>query len=136
MSSFSRFPLLTLILIFFNALNLMFRGDLPLVLNREIIGFYLYSGVYFGLVLEDLLVIFGIFLLFFEIVKSTHTSRTAPFEHIFSMFVFIAFLLEFILVPNFGTPAFLMITSMSLVDVLAGFTISIATARKDVNFNR
>lgn len=133
MLRFVKLPLLSMILVLYNMMYFSFGGDMSLMMSNELVGGFLFSGMYFSLVLEDGLVMFGIVLLFFEIAKSTSTSRSTTVEHIFSMFIFIIFLLEFILVPSFGTPAFLIITLLALVDVLAGFTISISTARKDIN---
>jgi hypothetical protein len=44
---------------------------------------------------------------------------------------FIIALIVFLLVQAFGTPAFLMLTLMALVDVVAGYTVSIFAARRD-----
>lgn len=131
----TRFPLLTLLLIVYNVMLAMFGSDLDLYLNQELIGALLFSGAYFSLIAEDLLVMVGILLLFFEVIKSTRSGKEPAVEHIFSMFVFLVFLLEFITVPSLGTPTFLIITLFSLFDVMAGFTISIVTARRDISVN-
>ena len=47
------------------------------------------------------------------------------------MLVFIAFLIEFLMVPAAGT-TFLVLALMSLLDVIAGFSISIFAARRDM----
>ena len=38
------------------------------------------------------------------------------------------------MLPGFGTGTFLIITLMALVDVVAGYSISILTARRDMTF--
>ena len=48
------------------------------------------------------------------------------------MLVFVVALIEFIVLPGFATSAFFLITMMALVDVMAGFTVSIVTARRDI----
>ena len=50
------------------------------------------------------------------------------------MIVFIVCLVEFLLVPAFATSVFFLITAMTLLDVLAGFIVTIITARKDFDF--
>jgi hypothetical protein len=42
----------------------------------------------------------------------------------------------FLLVPLFVTPCFLLLTMMSFVDTVAGFTITIISARRDVVFDK
>ncbi|MBP8129880.1 MAG: hypothetical protein KA184_09920 [Candidatus Hydrogenedentes bacterium] len=81
----------------------------------------------------DLLVGLGIFLLFFEILKATRVSRTTIIDHMLSMSVFIIFLVELLVVDGAGTAPFILLMLISLLDVLAGFTISIATARRDLS---
>ena len=52
-------------------------------------------------------------------------------NHGLSLVVFIVALIEFIVLPEFGTSTFFMITLFTLLDVVAGFTVTIATARRD-----
>lgn len=75
----------------------------------------------------------GLSLLFLELLKSTRTTRQSTLEHILSVLVFIAFLIEFLVVPSAGTPVFALLGLMSLIDVMAGYSISIAVARRDFN---
>jgi hypothetical protein len=48
------------------------------------------------------------------------------------MVLFVVALLEFLLVPACGTSVFLIITALTLIDVIAGFTVSLSTARRDI----
>lgn len=79
----------------------------------------------------DLWVVLGIVCLFVELVKSTRSTNPSIFEHGLSMGLFVLFLLEFLLIGRAGTSTFLILTLMQLLDVVAGFTISISTARRD-----
>jgi peptidoglycan biosynthesis protein MviN/MurJ (putative lipid II flippase) len=79
----------------------------------------------------DLIVGVGIVLLFLEIVKAARMSRSTVVDHMLSMAVFIVFLVELIVAAGAGTAAFMLLTLLSLIDLVAGFTISIATARRD-----
>lgn len=79
----------------------------------------------------DLWVVLGILGLFVELVKSTRSTNTSIFEHGLSMALFVLFLLEFLLIKQAGTSTFLILTLIQLMDVVAGFTISISTARRD-----
>ncbi|MEM9573936.1 MAG: hypothetical protein AAF870_01760, partial [Pseudomonadota bacterium] len=73
--------------------------------------------------------------LFFEVLKSTRTSNTSVLDHLFSTVVFIAFLVEFLLVPGAGTAIFFLLMVMSLVDLMAGFSVSIRSAGRDVSMH-
>ena len=85
---------------------------------------------------RDLFLVIGLFLLYLEILKSTRTGRGQIIEHIVSMLIFVGCLLLFLLVRQTGTTTFLLITVMSAVDVIAGFTVSIVSARRDMEIER
>src|SRR4051812_275424 len=57
----------------------------------------------------DMLVLFGIFLLYFEILKSTRMSSKEIMDHVLSLILFIAMLVEFIIVPRAATSTFLIL---------------------------
>ncbi|MFN0125862.1 MAG: hypothetical protein ACKV19_04155 [Verrucomicrobiales bacterium] len=75
----------------------------------------------------------GLILLFLEILKSTRSSRLSTLEHILSVLVFILFLVEFLIIPAAGTTVFALLAMMSLIDVMAGYAISISAARRDLS---
>lgn len=80
---------------------------------------------------SGLFIMIGVIALYFEIVKSTKTGTGTIVEHALSMLVFIACLMLFLFAQKAGTSTFLIITMMSLLDVVAGFNITIASARRD-----
>lgn len=92
------------------------------------------SGAAWSLTSGDLLILLALFMLFFELLKATTSRRVAIVNHSLSMIVFIICLVEFLLVPAFATSVFFLITMMTLLDVLAGFIVTIITARKDFDF--
>jgi hypothetical protein len=73
----------------------------------------------------------GVVLLYFEILKSTRTSQATIVEHGLSTVVLLACVVEFIVVPGAGTAAFMMLTLLALLDLVAGFTITIVASRRD-----
>ena len=89
------------------------------------------SGADFFLTFGDVFVILGLVGLFFEVIKSARLGAGTIVDHMLSTATFIIALILFLLVQAFGTPAFLMLTVMALVDVVAGFTVSIFSARRD-----
>ena len=69
---------------------------------------------------EDLLLAFSIFLLWIEIIKSTRMGMRSIMDHILAMALFVAMLVEFLLVRQAGTSTFFLLMVIALVDVLAG----------------
>ena len=82
-----------------------------------------------------MLLALGLVLLFFEVLKSTRTNNTSVIDHVLSTGVFIAFLVEFLLVAGAAHPVFFLLMLMALIDVLAGFSVSIRSAGRDVSYN-
>jgi len=77
-------------------------------------------------------IIAGICILYIEILKSTRTSYQALLDHLLSLVVFVIFLIELIVLREMGSATFLILTLLSLIDVIAGFTVSLSTARRDI----
>jgi hypothetical protein len=92
------------------------------------------SGAIWGLSVGDLLILLSLALLFVEVIKATNTGNQTVFDHLFSTVVFVVYLVEFLLVPKASTSLFFICLAMSFVDVVAGFSVSIRAASRDVNF--
>lgn len=103
-------------------------------LSTEVAAFNLPSATRFSLTVSELLLALSTIVLFFEIMNATSAKSSSILNHGLSMLVFIACFVGFLLVPGFGTGTFLIITLMALVDVVAGYSISILTARRDMTF--
>jgi steroid 5-alpha reductase family enzyme len=125
-------PLLLLPFLLVNALIFMVDGGLA----AQIFSATLPSGAAFVLTAGDLAVLLGLVTLYFEILKSTRTGNSQIVDHALSLTLFIVALLEFLLAKAAGTTSFLLIMLMMLIDVIAGFTVSISVARRDVGFSR
>ena len=82
----------------------------------------------------DMLVFVSLVLLFIELLKSTTSRRTAIINHSLSMILFIVCLVEFLLFAGFSTSAFFLLTTMVLLDVLAGFIVTLASSRREIDF--
>ncbi|MEM6929427.1 MAG: hypothetical protein AAF602_20980 [Myxococcota bacterium] len=82
--------------------------------------------------MSDLLMALGLVMLFFELMKSTQIQQSSLVNHALSLLLFIAGLIEFLLLPQFATSTFFFLIIMALLDVLAGFIVTIASARRDV----
>jgi len=93
----------------------------------------LFSGAVFSLSLNGLLLILSSIFLFIEILKSTRTNNASIIDHMLSMMVFIGFLVIFITMKGAANEAYFVVMLMSFIDVIAGFTITITSSRKDFN---
>lgn len=125
-------PLLAVVLIIYNLIAFI----TPATLASTIIDTGLVSGAQWIFSVNDLLLFLAIILLYIEIIKSTQTSTSSIVDHVLSMLVFIIFLMEFILVPQVGNSTFFLIMVISFIDVIAGFTITISTARRDITMDQ
>ena len=92
------------------------------------------SGARFTLASGDLLLIGAILLLFVEILKATRTGTGSIADHVLSLSVFVVYLVEFIVVPHAAHGVFAVLTVIALIDVIAGFSITISGARRDVGW--
>ena len=124
------FPLLLLVLIAYNVMAFWEPGSLW----AEAIRVNMMSGASLALQWADVLILAALFLLFIEVLKAASVGSLTIIDHTMSTGVFIAMLVEFLLVPQAGTAPFFMLLGISLIDVVAGYSISIRSARRDVAF--
>ena len=92
------------------------------------------SGGEWQIAFGDLLIAFSILLLFVEIIKSTRFGTRGLVDHMLSMLLFIAMIVEFLLVERAATSTFFLLMVTAFVDVLGGFTVSVRTAQRDIGF--
>jgi hypothetical protein len=90
------------------------------------------SGQDWVLTWEDILIGFSIFLLWIEILKATRIGMRTVMDHILAMALFIGMLIEFLLVKSAGTSTFFLLTVIALVDVLAGFIVSVRSSQRQI----
>jgi len=102
------------------------------VLNGALFELRMLSGGIWRFTVGDLIILFTLFLLFAELIKATYTSTSSLVDHGLSMVVFIACLVEFLLVPQAATSTFFLVMVATAIDVVAGFTIGIRVARRDL----
>ena len=124
-------PTLAFVVAIYTVIALFFRSALETTLFEIRVP----SGDIMPCSLDTLLVAASVVLLFIEILKATRTGSESIVDHILSMTVFVLALLGFLLVPHLGAPAFFLILLICLLDVIAGFTITISTARRDFSMN-
>lgn len=94
------------------------------------------SGAAWAITAGDLLIALSLIFLFFEVLKATSTSQRSLFDHLLSTVVFVAALVEFLLVKEAATSVFATLLMISLVDVLGGWSVSVRSARRDFTVDR
>jgi uncharacterized membrane protein len=128
------FPLTILPLALYSLamLGVMGHGGID-SLNDVIVALPMLSGAIWSLQLGDLLIVIALIMLFFEILKATRNGSGSLLNHMLSMLAFIAYLVEFLLVPSAATQTFFILMTIAFIDVIGGFTISIRSAGRDVS---
>lgn len=80
----------------------------------------------------DYLIVLALIVLFAEMMKSTRIGIRTVVDHALSLLLFLAMLVEFILVRQAASGVFFLLLIISLVDVLGGFAITLRTAQRDL----
>ncbi len=125
-------PLLVFAFILYNAL--VFLGGGPASLNEPILkDIHMLSGGVWSFTRGDLILLITLILLFIELVKSTFTTTSTLIDHALSMVVFMAVGVEFLMVSQAASSVFFFVLMACLIDVIAGYTIGIRVARRDLN---
>jgi hypothetical protein len=79
----------------------------------------------------DALLTIALFVLFVEILKSTRTGGSSVVDHALSMIVFVVCIILFLVWDKAATSLFFLIMLTTLIDVIAGFSVTIRAARRD-----
>jgi hypothetical protein len=130
--SLKAIPLIVIALIAYNALVLLGGDKSP----DDILGAPVFE---IGMVRAtwvfrrgDVVLLLVLVLLFVELLKSTYTATHSLVNHALSMLVFVVCLIEFLMVKQAASSVFFFITVAALIDVIAGYTISVRMARRDL----
>lgn len=121
-------PLLIIPLALFNIVAFLTPGldwDSPLSTVQML------SGSTWEISLAEAFLAFSLFVLFFEILKSTRITSRSIIDHMLSMLLFAVGLAEFLLVPQAGNSVFALLLCIMLLDVVAGFSVSVRVAQRD-----
>ncbi len=133
---FKFIPLFAFLLVGFWGLHQL--GHFPGKLNDVLFYIQLPSNAIWKPTWGDFVVLLGLATLYIEIFKSTRTTSISIVDHTLSTIVFVAFLVSWMIFPwtigEKSNSTFLLLTVMSFIDVVAGFTITIAAARRDFGF--
>lgn len=137
MRIFTVFPLLLIPVLIYNVMawggaTFSTTAAMRARIDKDFLHVPMASGTEWALTPGYALIAVSLLMLFFELLKSVGTGRAAIINHAFSMVLFIVCLIEFLLFPAFATSVFFLITLMALLDVMAGFIITIVSGRRDI----
>lgn len=121
------FPLLILVLGAYNAVVFYTQASL----ESEIFSMKMISEAQWTFNLSDLMISVALLMLFIELLKATRAGTVSIVDHMLSTLVFIIFLVEFIVVKEAATSTFFLLMLISLIDVVAGYSVTIQSARRD-----
>ncbi len=131
---YQMFPLLSVSLIIYAVLTLtgaVGTAEVPWH-ETHLVTLKLVSGDDWEIEWGDVFLVFSIGLLFVELLRATKTGSESIMNHALSVVVFVAALLLFITVKEFGNSTFFIFMSMTFLDFMAGFIVTTVTARRDL----
>jgi len=134
----TNFPLMALALIAYNGIAFGMTLDPAAgnIWDSELFTLTMPTGGIWRFDMGDAILTGSMFLLFIEILKATRIGKLSIIDHLLSTLVLLLFVVEFLMVPVAATSTFFLIMLMVAVDVMAGFSVSIRSATRDVQFGR
>ena len=123
------FPLLLIPFAFYNIVAFLMPG---VSWTGVLTSVHMVSGADWTMSLGDMLVALGVFMLFGEVMKSTRIGIRTVVDHGLSLLLFLAMLVEFLLVRQTATATFFLLLVISFIDVLGGFAVTLRTAQRDL----
>lgn len=114
------FPLLLIPLAIYNIIAFLMRD---VSFAAPLFTVPLPSGTGWPVTLTDGLLTLGILMLLCEIIKGARPGAKYLTDHLLSLLVFGGAAAEFVLLPQFGTSIFFLLTLLALVDFLSGISL-------------
>ena len=121
------FPLLLIPFAIYNIVAFLMPG---LGWTAVLITVHMVSGADWTLSAGDMLVALAVLTLFGEMMKSTRIGMRTVVDHGLSLVLFLAFMVEFLLVKQAASSTFFLLLVISFVDVLGGFAVSLRSAQR------
>jgi hypothetical protein len=133
------FPLLVLPVALYNLLMLTLGGGFTGAgagarLSTPLVNLHMVSRAVWPVSLSDILLTGSLLILFAELLKSAGSRRIAILNQFLSGLLFVVCLIEFLLFPAFATSTFFLISLMVLLDVTAGFIVTLVASRREAGF--
>jgi len=125
------FPLLLIPFAIYNIIAFLMPG---VSWTDPLTHVHMISGGEWTMAAGDMLITLSVLLLFLEVLKATRIGIRTVIDHSLSTIVFLAILIEFLLVRQAATSTFFLLLVIAFVDVIGGFTVTIRTAQRDIEF--
>ena len=123
------FPLLLIPFAIYNIIAFLMPG---VSWTSALTTVHMVSGGDWSMSAGDFLITFAILLLFGEMMKSTRIGMRTVVDHALSLILFLAMLVEFLMVLQAASATFFLLLVVSFVDVLGGFVVTLRSARRDL----
>ena len=131
--TFDVFPLLALPMLYYNVAVFAWIGTDPAQVNAWLTShafqLTMFSGAIWSMTQADVILAAAMGLLFIEILKSVGSPMLSLVNHGIAVMTLLVYVVEFISFPGFTTSVFFLLALMQLIDVIAGYTITIVSAR-------
>jgi hypothetical protein len=123
------FPLLLIPFAIYNIVAFLMPG---VSWTGTLTSVHMVSGGEWTMSAGDILVTLSILLLTGEVLKSTRIGIRTVVDHGLSLVLFLAMLVEFLLVKQAASGTFFLMLVISFVDVLGGFAVTLRSAQRDL----
>jgi hypothetical protein len=131
--TFDVFPLLLLPMLYFNFMVFAVYGMDAAKVNAWLDGsafqLTMFSDAVWSMTQADVILAAGMGLLFIEILKSIGSPMLSLVNHGIAVMTLLVYVVEFISFPAFTVSVFFLLGLMQLIDVIAGYTITIVSSR-------
>jgi hypothetical protein len=128
------FPLLIIPIVLYNVFAFFIFTDYDAGFrSAAIFTVPMVSGARFTFTVSAAIILMALVLLAAELMKATRITASAVGDHVVATAIFVACLLEFLLVRQGATSTFLILTMIALLDLVGGFAVSLRSATRDVN---
>jgi hypothetical protein len=123
------FPLLLIPFAIYNIFVFLMPG---VAFTSPVASVMLPSKVMWTATFGDALLALAMFLLMFEVIKAARPGARYLTDHLLSLIVFGAAVAEFVLLPQFGTSTFFLLTVLTGVEFIAGVSIGFRNRKRPV----
>lgn len=100
--------------------------------SGPVASFEMVSGAVWQISAGDCLVALTLVFLFFEILKATRSATLAVVDHLLSIVLFALCVVEFLVRREAATSVFFIITLVTFIDVIAGFSLTTSRASRSL----
>lgn len=121
-------PLLIVPLAIYNIITFLMPG---IAWSTVLTTISMLSGAEWAISMAEAFIALSLFFLFFEILKATRITHRSIIDHMLSMLVFVIAITELLLVRQAGNSVFAILLCIMLLDVIAGFSVSVRVAQRD-----